>query len=264
MNKLEKINQLISYLLENSPEYLPYCEQHSENYTHQRALLRGLMNIWNPEKKLAPAFYELQNDFLSAESQEKGIVSAMGLPSVSRNPRVSLWQGDITRLDADAIVNAANSQMLGCFIPCHSCIDNAIHSAAGIQLREECAQIMKKQGHEEPTGQAKITNAYNLPARHVIHTVGPIIYHSVTEKSKKLLTSCYQSCMALAEQYHLHSIAFCCISTGEFHFPNDQAAAIAVSTVIRYLDSHPSTSIQKVVFNVFKDIDLMEYRHLLK
>lgn len=263
MNKLEKINQLISYLLDDSPEYLPNCEQHPENYTHQRALLRGLMNIWNPEKKLSPAFYELQNDFLSMESQEKGIVSAIDLPVVPLNPMISLWQGDITRLNADAIVNAANSQMLGCFIPCHSCIDNAIHSAAGIQLREECAQIMKIQGYEEPTGQAKITNAYNLPARHVIHTVGPIIYHSVTEESEKLLASCYQSSLELADQYHLHSIAFCCISTGEFHFPNDKAADIAVKTVMTYLTFHPSSSIQRVIFNVFKDIDLMEYQRLL-
>lgn len=123
MNKLEKVNQLISYLLEASPEYLPYCEQHPKNYTHQRVLLRGLMNIRNLEKRLTPAFYELQNDFLSMEDQEKGIISAMDLPAVPLSPMISLWQDDITRLDADAIVNAANSQMIGCFIPCHSCID---------------------------------------------------------------------------------------------------------------------------------------------
>jgi O-acetyl-ADP-ribose deacetylase (regulator of RNase III) len=175
--------------------------------------------------------------------------------------KISIWQGDITRLQADAIVNAANSQMLGCFAPCHSCIDNAIHSAAGIQLRDECYRIMKAQGHEEPTGSAKITNGYNLPAKYVIHTVGPIVYGKLTKKEEKQLESCYKSCLHLAEKKGLGSIAFCCISTGEFHFPNDRAAEIAVKTVEEMLPN--CKHIKKIVFNVFKDADYQIYKKLL-
>ena len=153
------------------------------------------------------------------------------LQPVPSDPRIILWQGDITRLDADAIVNAANSQLLGCFRPGHNCIDNVIHSAAGLQLREECAEIMRRQGHEEPTGQAKITGGYNLPAKYVLHTVGPIIMERVTEEDCELLASCYRSCLKLAEENSLKSVAFCCISTGVFRFPKEEAARIAVSTV---------------------------------
>jgi len=164
-------------------------------------------------------------------------------------------------LEIDAIVNAANSQLLGCFVPCHGCIDNVIHSAAGIQLRNECAEIMAAQGHEEPTGKAKITKGYNLPARHVIHTVGPIVGMSVTEKQKEQLRSCYLNCLKLAEKSGLKSIAFCCISTGEFHFPNKLAAQIAVETVDRYLSG---SKLERVVFNVFKNEDLNVYKKIFR
>ena len=173
--------------------------------------------------------------------------------------KMSLWRGDITRLSVDAIVNAANSQLLGCFVPCHGCIDNVIHSAAGVELRNECAQIMERQGHEEPTGKAKITKGYNLPAKHVIHTVGPIVGMEVTEKQKEELKSCYVSCLKLAEKNGLKSIAFCCISTGEFHFPNKLAAQIAVETVDRYLSG---SKLERVIFNVFKEEDEYIYRKL--
>ena len=173
-----------------------------------------------------------------------------------------MWQGDITTLAVDAIVNAANSQMLGCFVPCHGCIDNAIHSASGIQLRLECARIMAKQGFEEPTGRAKITEAYNLPCRYVLHTVGPIIYGKVTVESRRLLAECYRSCLELAAAYELKSIAFCCISTGEFHFPNELAARIAIETVKEYRQTHHNP--MEVVFNVFKDSDYEIYERLLE
>lgn len=178
---------------------------------------------------------------------------------IKNSDRISLWRGDITRLGVDAIVNAANSQLLGCFVPCHGCIDNAIHSAAGIQLRNECAEIMAEQGHEEPIGKAKITKGYNLPAKHVIHTVGPIVGLAVTEKQKEQLKDCYLNCLKVAEKSSLKSIAFCCISTGEFHFPNKLAAEIAVDTVDRFLTKN---SIERVLFNVFKEQDFNIYKKL--
>ena len=185
----------------------------------------------------------------------------MTLPAVPSDARIVLWQGNITRLNADAIVNAANSALLGCFIPCHRCIDNAIHSAAGLQLRAACEELIKRQGHPEPTGAAKITAGYNLPARHVLHTVGPIVHGALTEEHRQLLASCYRSCLTLAAKNELKSVAFCCISTGEFHFPNDAAAEIAVREVRDFL-TMPS-SIERVVFNVFKDADLHIYERLL-
>ena len=182
------------------------------------------------------------------------------LPPVPSDERLVLWQGDITRLDADAIVNAANAQLLGCFRPGHNCIDNVIHSAAGLQLREECAAIMRAQGHEEPTGQAKLTGGYNLPARHVLHTVGPIIDGPLTDRDRELLASCYRSCLALAEEKGLKSVAFCCISTGVFRFPKGEAARIAVATVKETLQN---SRIEKVVFCVHGDENLRIYQSLL-
>ncbi|MGL5273412.1 MAG: protein-ADP-ribose hydrolase [Phocaeicola sp.] len=173
-----------------------------------------------------------------------------------------LWQGDITRLKVDAIVNAANSALLGCFVPMHRCIDNAIHSAAGAQLRISCNALM--QGGAEPTGDAKITKGYNLPARYVLHTVGPIVTNGKpTPKQEEELAKCYHSCLTLANEYGVESIAFCCISTGEFGFPQQRAAEIAVSTVLNYLESEESISIKKIIFNVFKDEDLSIYRTIL-
>ena len=179
----------------------------------------------------------------------------------SKDGRLYLWQGDITRLKVDAIVNAANSQMLGCFQPLHNCIDNCIHTYAGIQLRLKCNEIMQAQGHEEETGKAKITPAYNLPCEYVIHTVGPIVQGPLTKKHEELLASCYQSCLDIAEENGVKSIAFCCISTGVFMFPNKRAAEIAVETVKNWLDETGSD--MKVVFNVYKDIDYLFYKNLL-
>ncbi|MGN0267720.1 MAG: protein-ADP-ribose hydrolase [Lachnospiraceae bacterium] len=260
----DKIHRLIQLLLADMPEYAIFVGNFPENIAHQRMFLRSLMNVRYPGRELPMEFYSLQDEFLSEETAQKGIVEAETIPSVKRDARLSLWQGDITRLKVDAIVNAANSQMLGCFVPCHGCIDNAIHSAAGLQLREECFSLMQKQGHEEPTGHAKITKGYNLPARYVIHTVGPVIDGQVTEKDQVLLASCYHSCLSKAEEYGLHSIAFCCISTGEFHFSNDKAASVAVGTVLDYFENNPTTSIKKVIFNVFKDIDQKLYMDLLE
>lgn len=176
-------------------------------------------------------------------------------------PGIYLWQGDITTLHCDAIVNAANSGMTGCYVPNHRCIDNCIHTFAGIQLRLACEEMMEKQGHEEPTGQAKITPAFNLPCKYILHTVGPIIYGKLRQKDCELLASCYRSCLNLAAENGLESVAFCCISTGEFHFPNEKAAEIAVETVQEFLQK--KTSVKKVIFNVFKDTGREIYKHLL-
>ena len=188
-------------------------------------------------------------------------MDANRLPACAKDRRLILWQGDITTLQCDAIVNAANSQMLGCFSPCHGCIDNIIHTMSGVQLRLACHEIMQAQGHEEPTGQAKITPGFNLPAKYVLHTVGPIIDDEVSPKAEALLASCYRSCLELAERHDLHSIAFCCISTGVFRFPPDLAAETAIRTVEEFL--RKDTCVQQVIFNVFKDSDLEIYRNLL-
>lgn len=224
----------------------------------QRKLLRSLMNI-RPSKAISADFLKVQDAYLHEETAKKKTVSLTDLSPVK--PGLYLWQGDITSLAADAIVNAANSALQGCFIPCHGCIDNAIHSAAGIQLRLDCARIMAKQQRDEQTGGAKITKAYNLPCRYILHTVGPIIRGALTEKDCKLLAGCYLSCLELAAVYELKSIAFCCISTGEFCFPNEKAAEIAVQTVTDYRTKNQNAP--EVVFNVYKDIDYEIYKRLL-
>ena len=224
----------------------------------QRRLLRALMNV-RPPAPIADDVLQVQDEYLRRELAAKGITDIDDLSPIS--PRLYLWQGDITTLRCDAIVNAANSGMTGCYAPNHKCIDNCIHTFAGAQFRYECAQMMKAQGHEEPTGQAKITAAYNLPCRYVLHTVGPIIYGRVTEKDCELLAGSYRSCLELAAQNHLESVAFCCISTGEFHFPKERAAGIAVRTVRDFLQKE--TSVKKVIFNVFKDYDREIYEHTL-
>ena len=202
----------------------------------------------------------VQDACLQQESRQKGIVTLSDLEPMAEG--IYLWQGDITRLRVDAIVNAANSALLGCFVPCHGCIDNAIHSAAGVQLRLECARIMNRQKTQEPTGKAKLTKAYNLPSRYVLHTVGPIIYEKVTEDDCALLADCYRSCLELAAAHQLKSIAFCCISTGEFRFPNQKAAEIAIETVQKVQQERHSR--MEVVFNVFKDEDAQIYKRLLR
>lgn len=263
ISREERVKSLIAYLKKENPGYASIPEPVNEY--ESRRLLRSLMNTRWPGWA-SDEFYEMQDELLIEESKERGIVAVADIPvvedeypcyEIKNSKRISLWRGDITRLEIDAIVNAANSQLLGCFVPCHNCIDNVIHSAAGIQLRNECAKIMEAQGHEEPTGKAKITKGYNLPAKHVIHTVGPIVGYEVTEKQKEQLKSCYLSCLKLAEKSGLKSIAFCCISTGEFHFPNKLAAQIAVETVDRYLSG---SKLERVVFNVFKEEDLNIYK----
>lgn len=200
----------------------------------------------------------MQDAYLQGETAAKVITDIADLTPIQ--PGLYLWQGDITTLKCDAIVNAANSGMTGCYIPNHRCIDNAIHTFAGVELRLACAELMQ-QGYPEPTGRAKITPAFNLPCKYVLHTVGPIIDGRVTKADKELLASCYRSCLELAAENGLESVAFCCISTGEFHFPNEQAAQIAVETVKEFLKTQ--TSVKKVIFNVFKDLDKAIYEKLL-
>lgn len=248
---MEQLDYLIRTL--NPNVKIPESKQEKED------LIRTLMNIWEVEK-LPEQFFDVQDEYLKQKLSEKKIVELEELDEVENN--IYLWQGDITTLKVDAIVNAANKVLLGCFVPHHRCIDNAIHTQAGLQLRQECFEIMQKQGEFEKTGQAKITSGYNLPAEHVIHTVGPIIYQSVEDSDKELLASCYRNCLELALKNNLKSIAFCCISTGEFRFPNDLAAQIAVAEVRKVLNENPDKEI-KVVFNVFKDSDLAIYRDIL-
>ena len=269
---MNRLDYLINYLLKEDPQYSEM--EIPSDLQGKRDLFRALRNVRWP-KPVSEEFLRLQDEELQTQLQEKGIVdlnklSTLNSPlSTTLNSKPStlnytIWQGDITRLKVDAIVNAANSQMLGCFHPLHKCIDNAIHSAAGVQLREECYQLMLQQGHEEPTGQAKITKAYNLPCKYVIHTVGPIIPNGIpTEFQKEQLASCYRSIMTCAEENHLESIAFCCISTGEFRFPNQLAAEIAVKTVSDFFVEHPECSIKQVVFNVFKEVDREIYQNLV-
>lgn len=224
----------------------------------QKMLLRALFNVRMP-KDTDDEFLQVQDAYLQEETAQKGITDLVDLTPVQNG--IYLWQGDITTLRCGAIVNAANSQMLGCFCPNRGCIDNAIHTFSGVQLRAACAELMKKQGHEEETGRAKITPAFNLPCDYVLHTVGPIIAGRLRERDKELLATCYRSCLKLAEENDVKSIAFCCISTGEFHFPNDKAAEIAVRTVKEYKEQ--TSSKIEVIFNAFKEIDYEIYRKLL-
>ena len=254
MTRTEQIRFLTDILLTEMPEYRAQAERFAAGEDPQRRLLRSLMNV-RPPLPLKSEFLAVQDELLSAEREERGVVAADSL--FAAGSKLALWQGDITRLAADAIVNAGNSALLGCFHPCHACIDNAIHSAAGLQLRGECAELMKRQGHEEPVGQAKITRAYNLPCRYVIHTVGPIVSGDLTDLHREQLASCYRSCLELAAEKGLKTVAFCCLSTGVFRFPNEEAARIAVAAVRKHAGG------LKVIFNVFKDWDYEIYQRLL-
>lgn len=256
MKQTERRTYLIRELLKERAEYRRIAVPQRED--DQRQLLRSLMNVRPPEH-ISPEFLAVQDAYLRDEAAARGITDVADLRPVSEG--IYLWQGDITTLRCDAIVNAANSGMTGCYVPCHACIDNCIHTFAGIQLRLECQRIMDAQGHDEPTGRAKITPAYNLPCTYVLHTVGPIIRSQVTARDEALLESCYRSCLALAEANGVKSIAFCCISTGEFRFPNRRAAEIAVQTVRSYRQTTHNDI--EVIFNVFKDADLEIYRELL-
>jgi O-acetyl-ADP-ribose deacetylase (regulator of RNase III) len=257
MDQSEMRQFLIEELLKENPQYQDMEIPAGE--AEQKQLLRGLMNVRLP-RKISREFLKVQDQYLQAETAAKGITELKDLNPVSEG--IYLWQGDITTLRCDAIVNAANSGMTGCYVPNHRCIDNCIHTFSGIQLRMDCAEMMRQQGHEEETGKARITKAYNLPCKYILHTVGPIIRGPLTEADCGLLASCYRSCLELAAENHLESVAFCCISTGEFHFPNDKAAQIAVSVVREFMEEE--TSVKKVVFNVFKDLDREIYRRLLR
>lgn len=258
MRQSERRVYLIERLLAEQRQYknVPIPKTEAE----QKKLFRALCNVRPPEP-IDAEFLRVQDEYLQQDVAERGITDYADLTPVQKD--VYLRQGDITLLKCDAIVNAANSALLGCFYPCHGCIDNAIHSSAGVQLRLACAELMRRQGHEEETGQAKLTSAFNLPSRYVLHTVGPIISYTgePTEKDCTLLASCYRSCLELAEAHALTSIAFCGISTGEFHFPNDEAARIAVRTVQDY--KRQTGSGMAVTFNVFTEKDYRIYKSIL-
>lgn len=256
MTQMERRMYLIRELLKEQPRYEGMKIPESED--GQKRLLRSLFNIRMPHTA-SQEFLAVQDAYLQEETRHKGITDLANLQPVQEG--IYLWQGDITTLRCDAIVNAANSQMLGCFVPCHGCIDNAIHTFAGIQLRLSCAELIHQQGHEEETGKAKITPAFNLPCRYILHTVGPIVGGRLTKNDEDLLASSYRSCLELAEQNHIKSIAFCCISTGEFHFPGEKAAEIAIQTVKEHRER--TSSKMEVIFNVFKKSDFNIYRELL-
>ena len=256
MNQAEKRIYLLHALLNERPS----CRKQEipADAERQRVLLRGLMNVRRP-KEIGKDFLQVQDAYLQGETAARGITDIADLAPV--RPGLYFWQGDITTLRCDAIVNAANSGMTGCYIPNHNCIDNAIHTFAGVELRLCCEKLMEEQGFPEPTGQAKITPAFNLPCRYVLHTVGPVVSGPVMEHDRELLASCYRSCLELAAENGLESVAFCCISTGVFCFPNELAAEIAVQTVSEFLCRE--SSVKKVVFNVFKDTDRAIYEKLL-
>lgn len=256
MTQTERRKYLLKALLKEDPRYSEIEIPASANA--QKQLLRSLFNVRLP-KKIDPEFLAIQDAYLQEETKEKGITNLADLQPIAKD--LYLWQGDSTTLRCDAIVNAANSRMTGCYQPCHNCIDNSIHTYAGIQLRLECAALMEKQGQEEETGKAKITSAYNLPARFILHTVGPIVQGKLRQQDCDLLAACYRSCLELAEQKKLKSVAFCCISTGVFRFPSEKAAQIAVESVKQYKEETGSQI--EVIFNVFKDRDYQIYKDLL-
>lgn len=265
MNTNNTTDIFLEKLKEDSTEYKT-MDTDAYSLTEKKNAIRSLMNIRMP-LEMPMELIKAQDSYLQEELKQKGIVELSDIPTIkdqynSQVPfaeKLCLWQGDITRLKIGAIVNAANSQMLGCFVPCHRCIDNAIHSAAGMQLRDECYHIMQKKKirygkqYQEPTGTATLTKAYNLPCDYVIHTVGPIVYNGLNDAHRQDLRSCYENVLSCCVENGISSVAFCCISTGEFHFPNAEAADIAVQTVTEFLQSH--TQLETVVFNVFKQQD---------
>ena len=260
MTQDERREYLIRYLLKEEIRFgrqqIPADKQEQEN------LLRSLMNV-RPPRPISEKFLEIQDKYLMERNIERGITDIADLKPVTSDSRLYIWQGDITTLRCDAIVNACNSQMLGCFSPMHACIDNFIHTYAGVELRWKMHEIMTKQGHEEETGKAKITPGYNLPAKYILHTVGPMIQWKVTKKDEDLLASCYRECLKLAADTGVESIAFCCLSTGVFRFPQQKAAEIATETVKQFLKKDKDSRVKKVIFNVFKDEDLKIYNDLL-
>ena len=256
------------YLIEELLKEGKYNEQIPQDEQGQRNLLRSLMNVREPIPA-SEEFLKMQDEYLKERNRERGITELSDIPPIENsafripNSALYLWQGDITTLKGDAIVNAANSALLGCFAPLHICIDNCIHTFAGIQLRLACNELMEKQGKPEATGLCKITPAFNLPSKYVLHTVGPIIRTVVGPRDKLLLSNCYKNCLQKASENGLESVAFCCISTGVFRFPADLAAQIAVETVITWLKENADSTVKKVVFNVFGGKDLEIYKRVL-
>ena len=275
MNENEKIDGLLDKLKEDSAEY-KNLETTDFSVEEKKNTIRSLMNIRMPGE-VSDELTALQDDYLQEELKSKGVVALSDISSIKEqfgsnapfSEKISLWKGDITRLQVGAIVNAANSQMLGCFVPCHRCIDNAIHSSAGIQLREECNRIMKHRRiqygkkYEEPTGTATLTLSYNLPCDYVIHTVGPIVYNGLNDALCQDLRNCYENVLNCCAENNITSVAFCCISTGEFHFPNEKAAEIAWETVSAFLKAH-GDCMERIIFNVFKDSDEKIYEKVLR
>jgi len=259
----KRLSYLVDKFKEDSKDY-KYIRV-PNNIEEKKRILRSLMNIRMP-KQMSDDVLEVQNAYLKECIEENGIVQIDSINEIKHG--ISIWQGDITRLAVDAIVNAANSQMLGCFIPMHTCIDNCIHSYAGVQLREECNQLMqalrKQYGndYEQPTAVPMITDAYNLPAKKVIHVVGPIIENELNSTLEKQLMDCYWNVLEMCAEYHLKTVAFCCISTGVFCFPNQRAAELAVKTVEKWLECNPD-KMERVIFNVFKNDDKAIYKQLL-
>lgn len=268
MTQAERRKKLIQEMMREMPEYADCPIPADDDEAGQRALLRALFNV-RPPYPASDEFLRVQDEYLQERAIEKGITDSEKLPSCPADPRICVWQGDITTLRVDAAVNAANSQMLGCFRAGHTCVDNNFHTFSGVQLRAECnrqMQALKKkygENYEQPTAVPMITPGYNLPAQKVIHVVGPIVMGPLTRRYKEQLSECYRSCLELADKEGCRSIAFCCISTGVFLFPQDKAAEIAVKTVTRYLDEHPEGKIRRVIFDVFKDSDQKLYHELL-
>lgn len=257
MNANEQLDFLIDYLTDERNEVIDV----PDDIKSKKDLFRSLMNVRMPSE-VSKDFLKVQDEYLTNETLNKTLTSASDISE--RKGKIALWQGDITTLKVDGIVNAANSKLLGCFIPLHNCIDNIIHSSAGVQLRNECYSIMKNQGADEEVGNAKITGAYNLPSKYVIHTVGPAIPQG-SKPSKNdcdALADCYRSCLEIADGHQLEALAFCCISTGVFNFPKKLAAQIAVKTVEKYLNSNES-SLKCVIFDVFSDEDYFIYKELI-
>lgn len=257
MTQAERLDHLIYALIREQVQYKDISIP--ADTTEKKMLLRALFNV-RPPLPADSAFLKIQDEYLQNEISNKGITDIADLSPIYKN--IYLWRGDITTLKVDAIVNAANDQLLGCFAPGHGCIDNAIHTYAGIQLRLACSDVMKNQNQPEETGTAKITAAYNLPSKYVLHTVGPIITGELTQKNCNLLASCYGSCLQLAAQNQLSSLAFCCISTGEFHFPRKRAAEIALQTIHPWVAKTQSK--MKIVCNVFQERDEEIYEQLLR
>ena len=264
-------NERLDYLVEEfKTDSVRYKDLTTPSDTEgKRQLLRSLMNIRMP-KEMPEEVLNVQDEYLSGRAQEKGVVRLSDIPVIKdSNNILSIWQGDITRLRVDAIVNAANSQMLGCFVPMHTCIDNCIHTFAGVQLRAECSRQMKMmrarygRDYEQPTAVPMLTDAYNLPAKKVVHVVGPIVQDELTPELEEDLADCYTNTLELCAENGLRSVAFCCISTGVFRFPNKRAAEIAVHTVKEWLEAHPG-KMDRVIFNVFKDEDRRYYESELQ